>query len=86
MARYFFNAEDGECVPDRDGLELATFEEAQAAAVRYLCESLDDRPDKVWNTGAYRITVSDARGLNLFIIDVTTVLAAACPPLRRKRG
>ena len=86
MARYFFNAEDGECVPDKQGLELATFEDAQVAAVRYLCESLDDRADKLWNTGIYRITVTDKRGLALFMIDVSTTLSAASAPSMRKRG
>jgi hypothetical protein len=80
MPRYHFHAEDGVCYPDPDGLELPDIEAAKKSAVQYLTERLKGNSDELWDTGSWRVIVTDEHNLTLFIIDVCTTLSAAFPP------
>lgn len=77
MARFFFHTEDGRLFPDDEGTELATLAEARVEAVRVLGDLLRETPDEILATGALRLTVTDAKGLIYFALDLSATDAAA---------
>ena len=77
MPRYYFHTEDGPPWRDRDGVELAGLEAARHEAVRALGEILKERVNEFWADGALRISVADAAGLTLFLVEVTATTAPA---------
>jgi len=87
MPRFHFHAEDGGAYPDEDGVELAGMSDARFQAVRMLGELLREQPDKFWEDGGLVLTVTDDRGLVLFVLDASPTLAPAAAgsqrPVRR---
>lgn len=77
VSRYFFYTENGECFRDDEGVELAGLDDAKDQALDFLCETLRGCHSKLWQTGDFRVIVKDGQGLTLFVIEMTTVMAAA---------
>ena len=80
METYYFHTEDGQFCHDDDGAELRNIEAAKAEAVQLMVETLHRSPAKLWDTGAFKVIVTDERGLTLFSVSVDATLA---PILRR---
>ena len=74
MSRFFFHTDD---MPDDEGLELPSIADAKCEAVRYAGSLICDRAAKFWDTADLKITVSDERGLLLFILQFTGTEAPA---------
>lgn len=70
MPRYHFHFQDGGACPDIDGTELADAESAQIAAVQYLSELLRERSSSFWECRSLEMTVSDAPGNAIFVLQV----------------
>ena len=85
MPRYHFHTEDGECLRDEDGVELADLEAAKREAVKLLGESLSDDACQFWVHEAFRVIVTDADGLTLLTLDVGVTLSPALASLRGPR-
>lgn len=83
MARFFFHTEDGRPILDDEGTELATLAEARVEAVRVLGDLLRETPEEILATGALRLTVTDAKGLIYFALDLSATDAAAGHARRR---
>jgi hypothetical protein len=86
MPRFHFHTEDGCVYPDEEGIELATVTEARRQAARMLGEMLKEQPDKFWEDGGLKLTVTDHRGLVLFVLDASATVAPAGGPSRPERG
>jgi hypothetical protein len=82
MTRFFFHTEDGRNVSDSEGTELNTLAEARVEAIRVLGDMLRENPDELLATGEFRLTVTDARGLIYFALDLSATDAAAGRSLR----
>jgi hypothetical protein len=83
MSRFHFHTEDGVCIADKRGIELADLEAAKRTAVQVLVEALHKRPQAFWETEAFRVIVSDHRGLNLFVLELSATMAAVASPSAR---
>ena len=59
MPRYYFHVVNGEFVPDREGLECSTLDEAKKQAVIIAGGMLKDQALKVWKTRHYYMFVAD---------------------------
>ena len=68
MPRYFFNVQDGQSSPDREGTELPDLETARAEAVRLSGEVLRDAGVKYWDHPAWRLHVGDEGGRTLSML------------------
>lgn len=77
MGRYFFHVEDGVHFTDDEGTEFSSGEAARAAAVQHLADMMKDRSREFWNHPYLKLTVTDARGLALFTLEVDGALAPA---------
>jgi hypothetical protein len=77
MAKFFFHTEYGRPSPDEEGTELATLAEARVEAVRVLGDMLRESPNELLTTGALRLTVTDAKGLVYFALELSATDAAA---------
>jgi hypothetical protein len=88
MPRYHFNARDSNAIPDPEGTVLPDDEAAREAGLTYLAELLLEKPELLWPTGAFQVTVTDDAGLCLFVFDVglTTSPAAAVARKPRQRS
>ena len=62
MPRYFFHVHDDEELIDRDGTELAGPDEARILAVATAGEMLKDFGRTFWNSGEWRMWVTDETG------------------------
>jgi len=62
MPRYYFHVQDGETNLDKEGTELAGFDEARAEAVVLSGAMLKDAGRKFWNNGEWRLQVVDEAG------------------------
>jgi len=83
VPRFYFHTDDGQALRDEDGAELPSVGDARREAARVLGEMLKEQPDAFWADGGLTLTVTDARGLALFTLDVSaTVAPAAGPPSR----
>jgi len=86
MPRFHFHAEDGGGYPDEEGVELAGLSDARRQAVRMLGELLREQPDRFWEAGGLVLTVTDDRGLVLFVLDASATLAPAAGGSQHLRG
>jgi hypothetical protein len=85
MPRFHFHTEDGGTFPDEEGIVLASVADARIQAARMLGEMLKEQPDRFWKDGGLKLTVTDDRGLMLFVLDVATTDAPAGAPPRPTR-
>ena len=77
MPRFFFHTEDGRCLRDEDGTDLTDVHAARNEALIILAEMLKDDPEEFWKDRSFKVTVTDDRGLMLYILDVSAVASAA---------
>jgi len=69
MPRFFFDIEDVELQPDREGVELEGLNAARIEAVRRSGQLLSDAPDRFWSVGEWKCTCRDDKGLILFVLN-----------------
>jgi hypothetical protein len=79
VPRYFFHVSDSIVIPDLDGVELADDAAARVEAVTAAGAMLHDHAGEFWNSGEWRVTVTDAARVVLFTI-CCQALAAPWPP------
>ena len=80
MPVYHLHSANGRPVCDSDGIELRDLAEARMNAVQLAGQELRDHPEHVWQSGHWRIEVTDDRNVLLFTvvmlaIDATPVCA-----------
>ncbi len=80
MPRYFFNVEDGDCIPDFGGTELRDVDAARAKAKRVGEAFIAEEPKAFAAGGPWRIAVTDEWGLLVFRHPFA---AFAPPPAKR---
>jgi hypothetical protein len=80
MPRYFFHTADGRAYHDDDGTELAGDEAAQIEAARMMGQLLNEQPREFWAGGGLQMTVTNASGLILFVVDVEGVTSPSARP------
>ena len=68
MARYFFDLHDGEDIPDQEGSEFPTLEDARHHAVIVIARLLMKDPGKFWAGDAWTLEVKDDLGVVLFSV------------------
>ena len=62
MRRYFFHVHHGQSLPDQDGVELSSADEARTQAVVAAGEALRDTDGRFWNRGEWSMHVVDEKG------------------------
>lgn len=62
MPRYFFHVHDGRDIPDEEGIELASPDEARNQAVIASGEMLKDLDGEFWESNEWVLTVKDLQG------------------------
>ena len=77
MPRYHFNVYDGVTDIDRDGVELADWQQARLEAIRYTGEIFRDQPKRLALGEDWRMEVTDDTGLVLFRLDFSVMETAA---------
>lgn len=77
MPLYFFHTEDGRCVRDEDGTELADTDAARLEAVRIMAQLLEEDAAGLWDTESFRIIVTDPSGLTLLTVDASAMASPA---------
>ena len=76
MPIFFFDVDDGdEHTRDKLGVELADLAAARREATLLAGELLRDRPDDLWDSQAWKMTVEDEHGRHLFAIDIAATAA-----------
>lgn len=68
MPRFHFHVQDGQYFPDIDGTDLEDVSAARREAVRLAGRLLDDNPGHFWDSGEWRMLVSDEAGVTLFVL------------------
>ncbi|HEY8005168.1 MAG TPA: hypothetical protein VIE16_13120 [Phenylobacterium sp.] len=77
MTRFHFHTEDGRQHPDAEGLELEDTAAARYEAVKAVGQLVNERPEAFWRDCMFRMTVTNADGLTLFILDLSAVISPA---------
>lgn len=77
MSRFFFHLSSTFDVPDNEGVELDSLEDARCYAVKMIAEVLCTSPERYWEAETYRVTAADERGLTLFTVEIVSTDAAA---------
>ena len=83
MPLYYFHLDGDGVSRDEDGSELKDLEAAKCTAVQLIAETLCYQPHKFWDADSYKVTVTDEKGLVLFIVEMVATLSAAVPARRR---
>lgn len=78
MPRYHFHCANGSRESDHDGTELADDETAQQMAVVFAGEVLKSDPKEIWNSGSWRVEVTDPDNVLLFTV-ITLAVDAPRP-------
>jgi hypothetical protein len=77
MPRYFFHFGDTASGLDVRGQDLADDNTARIEAVRLLGEVLKDKAGEFWDEQWMTLTITNAAGLILFVLDVSAIESAA---------
>ncbi len=77
MSRFHFHLTNTYDIPDTEGVELATLQDARCYAVKMMAEVLCTSPERYWEAEVYRVTAADDRGLTLFTVEIVSTDAAA---------
>jgi hypothetical protein len=75
MPRYFFHTEDGRRLPDTEGSELADDRTARNEAVAVLGQMMMEDPAGFWAHKVFRLTVTDAAGQTLYVLDLNATVS-----------
>ena len=70
MPRYFFNIQNQETLPDKEGNELAGPDAARIAAVTFAGEYVRDHPDMIWDGHRFAVEVRDSSDAVVFRVVV----------------
>jgi hypothetical protein len=65
MPRYFFNVQDGQDLPDREGTVLADAAAARVMAVFTSGEMIRAHAEQFWNHGDWQMHVTDEQGVSI---------------------
>ena len=86
MPRFHFNVYNGVSFVDREGQELAGWDEARIEAIRQSGDIIKGEAKRIALGEDWRMEITDERGLVLFRLDFIVVASAATsrPPLGRK--
>lgn len=82
MPIYHFHSADGERDVDSEGLELPGLAEARDQAIRFSGSVLKDNPAHLWESGHWRVEVTDDN--NALLFTVITLAIDAPPPINRR--
>lgn len=83
MSRYYFHLTHSTEVRDEMGEDLGSLQEAKCRAVKIMSQDLCDTPQKFWDGEVYRVTVTDAQGLQLFSVELHAALAPVLWPPKK---
>ena len=76
MPRFYFQVEGS--TPDAGGVEIPTVTEAKCEAARFAGRMLCDEAEQFWEKGSSTtVTVSDEKGLTLFMVAISGIEAPA---------
>lgn len=84
MARFHFHLQTPELARDDTGSDHAGLEAAKRHAIALMALTLAGRPDRFWETGVCRVTVTDEACVPLFTVTVEAVLTTTLSSLARK--
>jgi hypothetical protein len=68
VPRFHFHIQDGRSLPDQDGTVLDGLQAARLEAIRTAGRLLEDDPGDIWDSGAWKMVVTDAQGAPLFTL------------------
>lgn len=77
MPQYFFNVHDGKSIPDLERTELRDIDAARREAVRFSSELLADHAEEFWMGEDWKVEVTDAAGLILFVLQFSATKSPA---------
>jgi hypothetical protein len=77
METYFFHTDTDNRNTDIAGVELESAREARVEAIKMCGQMMHEAPDSFWGTRPWSVTVTDQKGLILWIIDVGGTSSAA---------
>ena len=84
MLRFYFRIEGDAAHDETEAVELDSVAEAQCEAVRFAGRVICDRAGEFWNSGDWKMTVTDHNGLSLFTLQLigteSPAIRAAAPP------
>ncbi|WP_313540308.1 DUF6894 family protein [Sphingomonas sp.] len=75
--RYFFHIRDGRDLPDDEGMNFNTLQDALRQAIESAGALIKDSADHLWPGEEWSMTVTDAAGLVLCALQFTSTLAPA---------
>jgi hypothetical protein len=79
MSKFFFEL-SGVDLPREQTMEVPYgLVEAKCHAVQLIAESLCHQPMRFWDRDEYSVTVSDEKGLILFVVELVAILSPALP-------
>ena len=78
--RYFFDIADQKRDPDNLWVDLPNVESARLEAVRFAGELLRCDPEKLWNSGEWRVEMTDTEGMLLCTVITLAIQAPATKP------
>ncbi len=85
MSRFHFHVHNGSLRPDPSGEEFEHADRARLEAASRLGRLIDERPENLWLDGSLSLTVTDERGLMLFVLDLPVTTSPAAPACRLQR-
>jgi hypothetical protein len=68
LPRFHFHIQDGRSLPDREGTDLEDLPAARLEAIRTAGRLLEDDPGEFWDSGEWKMVVTDAQGEPLFTL------------------
>ncbi|MFN7128387.1 MAG: DUF6894 family protein [Brevundimonas sp.] len=77
MPHFYFHTENGDCIRDDQGEDLADVDAAREEAVAVLGEILRYRGAAFWETASFSVIVTDADGRT--VVSVTAKASDAAP-------
>ena len=75
MPRFFFHIEEGRRLPDVEGTVLADYRAARNEGVAVLGQMIQEDPEAFWKSGSFKLTITDAAGLDLCVLDLSAVVS-----------
>lgn len=75
MPRYLLNIIDGGRQSPPIELDLPDFHAARREALRTACLTINEDPDRFWNSGEWQMIVTDSCGLMLFTLHMNATIA-----------
>ena len=80
MPRFFFHIEEGRRLPDEEGTVLTDYRAARNEGVAVLGQMVQEDPEAFWKSGSFKLTITDAAGLDLCVLDLSVMMSATDHP------